>query len=241
MNAHTVHQTRHRNWLLLLMIAGLFVTGCAGPQAKPQKIIYQSGLNVVRLDSDRNGSANSHPVTLSATEIGTLLRSVRAWEQRNFIHRLFAGDADRTRAFRNEEIQVLAPALSKALTQAEPDQRVHFHLSHATDQGDEETTTGWLAVRDPIMVLALTEVHDRHSPGPDISKYDRQMPNIPEATEAFEVTFEPEDYLLKVRSKGGWFAPDQREELHIRYREALHALPIFPGLERGEPTRQPQQ
>lgn len=241
MNGHTVHQTRLRTWLLLMMIAGLFVTGCAGAPGKPQKTIYQSGLNVVRLDTDRDGAANSHPVTLSPTEVGTLLRSVRAWEQRNFIHRLFAGEADRTRAFRNEEIQVLAPALSKALAQAGPDQRVYFHLSHATDQGDEETTTGWLAVRDPIMVLALIEVHDRHSPGPDISKYDRQMPNIPEATEAFDVTFEPEDYLVKVRSGGGWFAPDQREELHVRYREALHALPIFPGLERGEPTRHPQR
>jgi hypothetical protein len=83
-------------------------------------------------------------------------------------------------------------------------------------------------------------VHDRHSPGPDISKYDRQMPNIPEATEAFDVTFEPEEYLVKVRSAGGWFAPHQREEVHIRYREALNALPKFPGLERGEQTRQPQ-
>jgi hypothetical protein len=126
MNGLTIHRTQHRIWLLILMIAGLFVTGCAGAQGKPQQIIYQSGLNVVRLDTDPVGSNNSHPAKLSATEIGTLLRSVRAWEQRNFIHRLFSGEADRTRAFRNDEIQVLAPALSKALAQAKPDQRVYL-------------------------------------------------------------------------------------------------------------------
>ena len=220
-------------WAVALLLAGSLLGACASTPAQSPKIIYQSGLNVVRLEADSNKTPNNHPANLSPTEIGTLLRSVRAWEQRNFVHRLFAGEADKTRAFRNEEIQVLAPALSKALAQAAPHERVYFHLSHATDQGDEETSTGWVAVREPILVLALNEVHDRHGPGPDISKYDRQMPNVPEATEAFDVTFEPEDYLVKVKSGGHWFSPNQREELHIRYREALNALPIFPGLEKS--------
>jgi hypothetical protein len=220
------------------MIAGSVMPGCAGTPAQPQKIIYESGLNVVRLEADPGAAPNSHPAALSPTEIGTLLRNVRSWERRSWIHRLFSGEADRTRAFRNEEIVVLAPALSKALAQAGPDQRVYFHLSHATEEGDEETTTGWLAVRDPIMILSLSEVHDRHPPGPDISKYDRQMPNVPEASAAFDVTFEPEDYLVKVRSGSSWFSPDQDEELHIRYRDALGSLPVFPGLERRASSRQ---
>ena len=224
-----------------LLVAGSLLGACAGAPAQSPKIIYQSGLNVVRLEADSNGTPNSHPATLSATEMGTLLRSVRAWEQRNFLHRLVSGEADKVRAFRNEEIQLLAPALSKALAQAAPDQRVYFHLSHATEQGDEETSTGWVAVREPLLVVALSEVHDRHGPGPDIGKYDRQMPNVPEATEAFDVTFEPEDYLVKVKSGGHWFSPDQREELHIRYREALNALPIFPGLERSASDRTPKR
>lgn len=226
--------------LALVMIVASVMPGCASAPAQPQKIIYESGLNVVRLEADPGAAPNSHPAALSPTEIGTLLRSVRSWERRSWVHRLFSGEADRTRAFRNEEIIVLAPALSKALAQAGPDQRVYFHLSHATEEGDEETTTGWLAVRDPVMILSLSEVHDRHPPGPDISKYDRQMPNVPEASAAFDVTFEPEDYLLKVRSGGSWFSPDQHEELHIRYRDALGALPVFPGLERRESSRQPE-
>jgi hypothetical protein len=54
------------------------------------------------------------------------------------------------------------------------------------------------------------------------------MPDVPEVSSAFEVTFEPEEYLVAAKSKGRWFAPDQREELIIRYRHALPALPIHP-------------
>ena len=110
---------------------------------------------------------------------------------------------------------------------------MYFHLSHATDQGDEETTTGWISIRGPILHLTISGVHDRHSPGPDISKYDRQLPNILEASAAHDVTFEPEEFLVKVSSGGRLFAPDQREEIQIRYREALSSMPVQPGLDRG--------
>jgi hypothetical protein len=217
----------------LFILTGLVLSaGCASQPLPMRTLVYQSGLNTVSLEEDPDSSDNSHPVTLTPTEMGTLLRGVRTWERRNLIHRLFAGNADRTRAFRDEEIRILAPALSKALAQAMPSQRVHFHLSHVTEQGDQETTTGWVSVRGDLLHLSLSEVHARHGPRPDISKYDRQMPDVPEASAPFEVTFEPEEYLAKVSSAGRWFALDQREELQIRYREGLAAMPIQPGLER---------
>jgi hypothetical protein len=223
------------------MIIGLSViTGCASQPVAPQKTIYESGLNTVRLERDPDSISNTHPNTLTPTEVGTLLRGVRSWERRNVIHRLFSGEADRTRAFRDEEILVLAPALSRALAQASPAERIYFHLSHATEHGNEETTTGWLAVRGPILYLWLSEIHDEHGPGPDIGKYDRQMPNIPETSEAFDVTFEPEEYLVKVTSAARFWAPDQREELQIRYLEALSAMPIQPGLEQHNSTLSPK-
>jgi hypothetical protein len=66
------------------------------------------------------------------------------------------------------------------------------------------------------------------------------MPNVPERSTAFDVTFEPEEYLAKVSSGGRLFAPDQREELQIRYREALAAMPIYPGLQRRQQIKPPQ-
>lgn len=229
----TSHNQRVRwfIWPLFVMIGLMVGAGCAGAPHPPTKIIYESGRNQVWLEKDPEVTTNGHPANLSPEEIGTLLRGVRSWESRNFIHRLLSGEAEKTRAFRNEEITFLAPALSKALAQTSPDERVYFHLSHATEQGDEESTSGWLSIRQETLVLALSEVHDRHGPEPDISKYDRQMPNVPERSSAFDVTFEPEEYLIKVKSGGKLFAPDQREELYIKYREALSALPGFPGLE----------
>ena len=216
---------------LLAVTALVALVGCAGTPEAPPKTIYESGRNQVRIVKDPDSASNTHPTSLTPAEVGTLLRSVRSWERRNFLHRLVSGEADRNRAFRNEEITLLAPALSKALAQAAPDERVYFHLSHATDQGDEESTTGWLSIRENTLFLSLSEVHDRHGPEPDISKYDRQMPNVPERSTGFDVTFEPEEYLIKVKSRGNLFAPDQREELQIKYREALAALPTYPGLE----------
>jgi hypothetical protein len=236
-------QNRQLMWpaRALFIIVGLaLLTGCASELVSQPKSIYESGLSTVRLEQDSESISNSHPATLTPTEVGTLLRGVRAWERRNFLHRLFFGEADRNRAFRNEEIAVLAPPLSKALAQAAPTERVYFHLSHATDQGDEETTTGWVSIRGPILHLTISGVHDRHSPGPDISKYDRQLPNIPEASALHDVTYEPEEFLAKAVSKARFWAPDQREELQIRYREALSALPVYPGLEPRQQIKPPQ-
>ena len=236
--AHPQQRTVSRRATLILAGIGMLVAaGCAAQAPTPPKTVYQSGLNQVRIEKDPASTTNAHPASLSATEVGTLLRGVRIWERRNALHCLFVGQADKTRAFRDGEIAVLAPALAKALSQASPSERVYYHLSHATEHGEEETSTGWLSIQDATLHLALREAHDRHGPGPDISKYDRQMPNVPERSPAFDATFEPEEYLVKVRSGGSVFAPDQQEELIIRYREALAALPAQPGLERdNKPT-----
>jgi hypothetical protein len=212
----------------LILVAATDLFGCAGKPTPPPRVVYESGLKVVQLERDPDSADNSHPATLTPSEVSTLLRGVRTWERRNLIHRLIAGQADKTRAFRDDEIAILAPPLSKALAEASPTERIYFHLSSPTDDGLEETTTGWLSIRDQLLYLALSEVHDKHGPGPDISKYDRQMPNVPEVSAPFDVIFEPEEYLVKVRSAGRFYAPDQREELQIRYRDALAAMPVYP-------------
>jgi hypothetical protein len=240
------HSVKHSTFFLsgLLIVLVSFTTlvnaGCAAKTAQQVRTVAEEGLNVVRLEKSEESQPNTHPVALSPSEVGTLLRGVRVWERRNVIHRLISGEASKTRAFRDDELSFLAPAISRALAQASPFEQVYFHLSHATPTGEEETTTGWLFVRDPILHLVLSEVHDRHGPGPNISRYDRPMPDIPETSGAFNATFEPEEYLVKVRSRGGWFSADQREELLIRYRDALPSLPVHPLSEKATPS-QPSQ
>ena len=231
MNRYWNNWTQQSAWPLraLFIIVGISITvGCASQPLPPTRTIHEAGLNTVRLEQDPDSSSNTHPATLTAAEVGTLLRGVRATERRNILHRLLFGQADQTRAFRKEEIAVLAGPLSTALSLAEPTDRVYFNLSHATDQGDQETTTGWISIRGSILHLTTSGVHLRHGPGPDISKYDRQLPNIPEASASYDVIFEPEEFLAKSSSSRFW-APDQREELQIQYQEALAALTVQPA------------
>ena len=219
---------------VLLLIPVLMFVSCAAIMPQPGSVLWEEGLDQVRLDLEPTTNRNTHPVMLSPGQIANLFRGVRAGERRNLIHRLISGEARQTRAFRDEEILILAKPIAEALAQARPDQRVYFHLSQAGGGGGEVTTTGWIFARDPLLLLQLSEVHDLHAPGPDISKYIRYMPDVPEAPIPFDVTFEPEMYLNKEVSKGSWLAPDQLEELQIRYREALRELPSY-ILE--EPTR----
>ena len=220
---------------VVVLMAILSTVGCA--KQAPQHItpVSEEGLNVVRIETTSGTERNTQPVALTPSEVGTILRGVRVWEERNVIHCLVSGQAPKTRAFRDDELAFLAPAISRALAQAGPSDRVYFHMSHATSTGEEETTTGWIFVRDPILHVVLSEAHDRHGPGPNISRYDRQMPDIPPTSGSFNATFEPEQYLAKVRSGGGWFSADQREELLIRYRDALPTLPIHPLSENAAP------
>jgi hypothetical protein len=53
------------------------------------------------------------------------------------------------------------------------------------------------------------------------------MPDVSEGPTPFNVTFEPEMYVNTEVSKGSWLAPDQLEELQIRYRDALNELPNY--------------
>ena len=214
---------------VLLVIVGISIaSGCASQPVTSTRTILEAGLNTVRLEQDPDSASNTHPVTLTAAEVGTLLRGVRASERRNIVHRLLFGQSDRTRAFRKEEIAVLAGPISTALSLADETDRVYFNLSHATDQGDQETTTGWISIQGPILRLTISDVHTRHGPGPDISKYERQLPNVPEASAVYDVTFEPEEFLIWYSSSRLW-APDQREELQISYKEALAALTVPPA------------
>lgn len=239
-------QNNFTKWLvwplrMLLIAVSIFVAaGCASQAVPPGRTILDAGLNTVRLEQDPDSVSNAHPATLTSTEVGILLRGVRASERRNFLHRLIFGEASPTRSFRKDEIAVLATSLSTALSLAEPTERVYFNLSHATDQGDEETTAGWISIRGSILHLTISSVHDRHNPGPDISKYDRALPNIPEAAASYDVTFEPEEFLVEVISRTRFWAPDQREELRIRYQDALAALTVQPGAEREGKKTLPQ-
>ncbi len=118
------YQNNFRQWppwplrTLFLLVCLSIAAGCASQPVSSSRTIYEAGLNTVRLEHDPDSASNAHPVTLTAAEVGTLLRGVRASERRNIVQRLIFGQADQTRAFRKEEIAVLALPLSIVLALA---------------------------------------------------------------------------------------------------------------------------
>ena len=85
-------------------------------------------------------------------------------------------------------------------------------------------------VVEPVSCAVTGLDHCRLRPGDRVAGL---LPNIPEASVLHDVTYEPDEFLAKSVSKTRFWAPDQREVLEIRYREALSAMPIQPGLDPG--------
>jgi hypothetical protein len=210
-----------------LAVAVVLSAGCVTAPPMRGQVIWETGSDQVRIDPDPGKGRYTHPAQVTPNDMARLLRGVRSGEHRNVIHQLFSGEAKKTRTFRDDEIALLAGPLSSALAKAGPGDRVYFHLSESALEGGEVSTTGWLAIQDSVLVLQLSEAHDLHAPGSDISKYIRSLPDIPVPPTPFEATFEPEEFLAGQASLGSWFAPDQLEELRILYREALSAVPPY--------------
>ena len=211
----------------VILFFSISLLACASPPAIGGKAVFVNGVNEVRIVPEEDGVRNSHPVNLTPSQIGTLLHRVFYGEQRTVVHRLLSGDPVKARAFRDPEIRLIAEPLSRALAEARPDERVYFRLGRPAQAGGEEITAGWMLIRGETLHLDLNEVHDVVAPGPDISKYQREQPDVPQAPTPFTASFEPEEYLAGKASKGSWLAPDQLEELQIRYKDALSALPPF--------------
>src|SRR5688500_4167429 len=92
----------------LLLGVSLMLVSCAATTPEAGSILWEEGLDQVRLDLEPTSIRNTHPVALSAGQMANLLRGVRAGERRNLIHRLVSGEAKHTRAFRDDEILLLA-------------------------------------------------------------------------------------------------------------------------------------
>ena len=162
-------------WPLFVIMGLMGGAGCAG-LPHTDKDHLQSGRNQVWLEKDPESTTSDHPANLSPEEIGTLLRGVRSWESRNVIHRLFPGEAEKTLSVSCEEITSWRLHSLKHLRRPHRTTASIFISVMPPSRAMKESTSGWLSIRQDALVLALSRVHDRHGPQPDISKYDRQMP-----------------------------------------------------------------
>jgi len=106
----------------------LALSACAsGPDL--DLAIHESDRGVVYLEriSDRSLRA-AHPIRLSTDTMARVLRGVAVKENRGLLGGLVLGKSAAIRAFRDEDVQFLAPLLVEGLTRAASDQKVGFRV-----------------------------------------------------------------------------------------------------------------
>ena len=145
----------HHPRLALVLLAGvtLALAACAtGPDL--DLTVHESergGVYVERIP-DRSFQA-AHPITLSADTMARVLRGVVVKEDHGLLGYLVAGKPEAVRAFRDEDVEYLAPLLVEGLTKAASDQQVGFRVGQTGTSA--ESAKGSLYVYGRSLYLTL--------------------------------------------------------------------------------------
>jgi hypothetical protein len=138
--------------LVLLIGITLTLSACA---TKPELdlTIHESDRGAVYVERipDRSFRA-AHPITLSADTMARVLRGVAVKDNRGPFGNIIIGRPEAVRAFRDEDIQFLAPLLVEGLARAVSDQQVGFRVVHS---GMYESTKGSLYAHGQSLYLTV--------------------------------------------------------------------------------------
>ena len=122
-----MHTTRHHRLPLLIGLL-LVVSACSsGPEL--DLMIHESERGAVYVERFPDLSFQAaHPITLSADTMARVLRGVVVQDNGAFFKNLIFGKPEVIRAFKDEDVEYLAPLLVEGLTRAASDQQVGFQV-----------------------------------------------------------------------------------------------------------------
>ena len=191
MERPTRKRMRRPHALVIAAAIALAVTGCARLPYTTTIVHEDARVRVVaQHELDRPGY--THPLQLSQTDIASILRGFSVRQQQRLPLRWFAEEFPPKPLFRSDEIMLLAPYLSEALTKVGTDERVHFEVSapgiNPTIRKD--ALAGWLAVRDPYLYLTIEYFHEQ-IPTRSSDPYDYNYPTPPPTPKQYLLYFEP--------------------------------------------------
>jgi len=191
-----------RRWgLLLCVVVGCLFTGCIAPPLYSY-LVYENPTSFVRLeispwvDPDLPQTWNAHPATLSLRQMTEALRGLRVREHRSGPVRWVRGLADQEPAFREEEIELLAPRLLEGLALAVPQELVTFYISHPVNATKREVTSGGIYVRDGHLHVIMSNHRTNYEVPPAGLIYDRRYPLFSLAPLDVDLLYETDDTVL---------------------------------------------
>jgi len=168
--------------------------GCARLPYDTMAVEEQERL-LVTLQQEVAPAGYTHPIQLTAADAAAILRGFSVRPQRALPLRWYAEDNPPKPLFREDEIRLLAPALSRALHLAGPDERVRFELRAPglNSAASRDVTVGWVAVREPYWYVTVEQVHAQ-APLRKSDQYDYNFPTPPPLPDSFLLYFEPGRY-----------------------------------------------
>ncbi|MDC8448000.1 MAG: hypothetical protein LV473_06560 [Nitrospira sp.] len=173
----------------------LLAIGCARLPV-PVQVIYEDQSLLIRTERVASKEEYSHPLSLTADDMAKILSGVSVQERpASWPLRLFGKVTKPERLFREDEIRALAPYLADGLRTAKPNERVTFGLYTPGPNPTYEryVTSGWIAVRDPFLHIALDYVRNLQPRSPTRSYYPF-YPEMPSAPPPSDVFFEPQEF-----------------------------------------------
>ncbi|WP_455245033.1 hypothetical protein [Petrachloros mirabilis] len=196
--------------MTLPLLLSFLLIGCAG--SVKVRSLYEDNRTSVRLQTDREaGTGHSHPSALSPGDMARILGGVLVVEQRYAMHELLSGSAPALAAFSADEIRVLAPLLSQALSKATPREIVTFYRRYTSDAVGLAYTTGGLFVHDGNIHFVLanyrqspSDVMRRGIPAYEMDPIDDPLQSLLRGK--YEIMFQPEEAEVHP-AKGNWTWP----------------------------------
>ncbi|MEW6248082.1 MAG: hypothetical protein AB1555_15405 [Nitrospirota bacterium] len=208
--------------VLTIVLLGTFLAaaGCARLPYTTQ-VVQEDQRVLVAIQREVVPVSYTHPVKLSAQEIRSILKGFSIREKKALPLRWFAEEKPPQPLFREDELNVLVSHLSVALEKVGPSDRVAFSVFAPgfNPAVARDTTSGWIAVRDPYWHLTIDHFHVQ-IPTRKSDQYDPNYPLVPPV---------PGNYLLMFEPGRFWVTDPARGVRAVDYREFLKSAESLPA------------
>lgn len=224
------------------LVLGLILIGCAELQ-RDVRTIYEDKENFVGLAQDPTvkstdpATHHAHPIQLPSDALTALLRGIYIEERRGLLRSAILGKPLREKAFRVQEVVLLAPPLRDGLAKAFPTEQVVFALSQTSPGRVQEVTSGSIFVDGRNLHVVLANYRYPIDLSEGRPAYAQSHPELPITPQEHSLFFEREEFAARptVGTFTRWFGTE-RAELIIDYARFLMAEAKQPSPNSGQPA-----
>jgi hypothetical protein len=187
------------------LMALLLLIGCAAPHV-PSRMIYEDPVNFVRLEEDSEvleewtPSHHAHPFKIEPGKLRGILAGLKVKEHWIALQRWMRGESPLVPAFTDEELALLSGQLSEALAEAKFNERVTFYMSQPQTFARRIITTGGLYLHGTELHVILGNWRIIYGIPAYGMIYDRRYPMRPTAAKGFDLSFQPGEAVIPVKS-----------------------------------------